>query len=92
MKKDLQRTEQSTATQSGEQTIGIDLGDRWSRYCILSSDGEVVEEDRIRTSAGEFEPRFKKLPTTRIVVEAGTFSLRTTGWMRACWRDWVAGT
>src|SRR6185312_2122034 len=31
---------------SSEITIGIDLGDRWSRYCFLDGRGNVVEEDR----------------------------------------------
>ena len=25
-------------------TIGIDLGDRWSHYCVLNRAGEIVEE------------------------------------------------
>ena len=74
MKKDLQRTEPSAPTQTNNQTIGIDLGDLWSRYCILGSDGEIVKEDRLRTSSSGFEQQFKKMPTTRIVVEAGTHS------------------
>lgn len=45
MNKDLQRTEQNAPTPGYRKTIGIDLGDRWSRYCILSGDGQIVEED-----------------------------------------------
>jgi hypothetical protein len=32
------------------QTVGIDLGDRFSHYCVLNQEGEVVEEGRMRTS------------------------------------------
>ena len=74
MKKDLQRTEQNAPTQGASKTIGIDLGDRWSRYCVLDRDGEIVEEDRLRTSAAEVEQRFNKMPATRIAIEAGTHS------------------
>jgi hypothetical protein len=28
----------------------VDLGDRWSRYCVIDSKGAVVKEDRVRTS------------------------------------------
>ena len=27
-------------------TIGLDLGDRWSRYCVVDAGGAVTEEDR----------------------------------------------
>ena len=29
-----------------EMTVGLDLGDRYSHYCLLNSDGEVIEESR----------------------------------------------
>ena len=56
-----------------ETTIGIDLGDRWSRYCVLDRAGVIVEEDRVRT----VEPAFRVLLTrteARVVVEAGAHS------------------
>ena len=61
MNKDLQRTEQNAPTPGNQKTIGIDLGDRWSRYCILGGDGQIVEEDRIPTSTGALERAFKKM-------------------------------
>jgi hypothetical protein len=33
-----------------DRTVGVDLGDRFSRYCVLNSDGEVIEEGRVRTN------------------------------------------
>ena len=62
------------AAQLAEKTIGMDLGDRWSRYCVLDRGGEIVQEDRLRTTADGLEQRFGKIPPTRIVVEAGTHS------------------
>jgi predicted NBD/HSP70 family sugar kinase len=56
-------------------TIGLDLGGRWSRYCILDQDGAVVEEDRVRTNTIALEQKFQR-PTTQIVVEAGTLRRR----------------
>jgi hypothetical protein len=32
------------ATGTGTHSIGIDLGDRFSQFCILDADGEVIEE------------------------------------------------
>ena len=57
-----------------QTTIGVDLGDRWSRYCILDVSGTVVEEDRVRTTIEGMTAKFQALPATRIVIEAGTHS------------------
>ena len=39
-------------------TIGIDLGDRYSHYCVLDKDGEVLEEGRLSTNPKAFQQRF----------------------------------
>ena len=31
-------------------TIGIDLGDRFSHFCVLDGAGEILEEGRVRTT------------------------------------------
>jgi hypothetical protein len=36
----------------GQETIGIDLGDKMSHYAILSAEGELVEEGRFRNTPG----------------------------------------
>ena len=40
-------------------TVGIDIGDQWSHYCLLSDDGEVVEEGRIRTTTTALAKHFE---------------------------------
>jgi hypothetical protein len=38
-------------------TVGVDLGDRWSQYCILGLEGERLAEGQLRTTqedVGEF--------------------------------------
>ena len=35
--------------QTEQLTIGIDLGDRVSHYCVIDSQGVVLEEGRMRT-------------------------------------------
>lgn len=57
-----------------ETIVGLDLGDRWSHYCVLDGAGEILQEGRIRTTALEVEERFSQLPPIRIVMEAGTHS------------------
>ena len=53
-------------------TIGIDLGDKLSRVCVLDEAGELVEEGSVSTSAGALARKFKGLPRHRIVIETGT--------------------
>ena len=55
-------------------TVGLDLGDRWSRYCVLDQNGTIVREDRVRTTMEGLKEQFAGMPATRIVVEAGTHS------------------
>lgn len=55
-------------------TIGIDLGDRFSHYCILNQDGEVIEEGRIRTTPQGFAQHFEGENRMRIAIETGTHS------------------
>ncbi len=55
-------------------TIGLDLGDRTSRYCILDEAGEVVSEDQLPTSKTGFRSLFEKMPASRVALEVGTHS------------------
>ena len=55
-------------------TIGLDLGDRWSFYCVLNERGEVVREEKLPTTSEAIKRTFEKLPASRIVLETGTHS------------------
>lgn len=59
-------------TQMGE-TIGIDLGDQVSRYCIVDRDGDVVEEGSFRNQASSIQKHFAGQPR-RVALEAGAQS------------------
>src|SRR5882724_9573523 len=74
MRDNLQSAHTACAPEATKTTVGVDLGDRWSRYCVLDRDGTIIEEDRVRTSAEGLERRFGCTPGTRIVLEAGTHS------------------
>lgn len=69
------RAKKSRERLSEQITIGIDLGDLWSHYCILDEDAEVVEEGRFRTVARSLEKHFRGVPKARIAMEAGTHSI-----------------
>jgi transposase len=52
-------------------TIGVDLGDRTSRICVLDAEGVIVEEASIATSAVGFGRKFGGLERSRVVIETG---------------------
>lgn len=53
-------------------TIGIDLGDRASRYCILNEAGEVMIEATLPTTKTGLNSVFERMPSSRVAVEVGT--------------------
>jgi hypothetical protein len=42
-----QSPRRSSKARRREMTIGMDLGDKTSRYCVLDEQGEVVEEQSV---------------------------------------------
>jgi transposase len=55
-------------------TVGVDLGDQWSRYCILGLQGETLSEGSLQTRQAELAEFFQALPPARVVIEVGTHS------------------
>jgi transposase len=59
-------------------TVGMDLGDQWSHYCILGLGGETLGEGQLRTTQQDVAEFFQGLTAARVVVEVGTHS----AWVR----------
>ena len=57
-----------------EITIGLDLGDRFSHYCMLNEDGDAIESGRIQTTEEALRRHFEGEPTIRFALECGTHS------------------
>ncbi len=55
-------------------TIGLDLGDRWSFYCVLVEAGQVILEQRLPTTPEAMKQTFGKIPRSLIALETGTHS------------------
>jgi transposase len=55
-------------------TIGLDLGDRFSHYCILNETGEVIGERNLPTTPNGIDEVFCRMPRSRIALETGTHS------------------
>ena len=55
-------------------TVGLGLGDRTSRYCILDEAGDVVSESQLPTTQTGLNSLFAKMASSRIALEVGTHS------------------
>jgi transposase len=55
-------------------TIGLDLGDRSSWYCVLDERGEVVLEQKLSTTPKAMKDIFGGMPRCRIALETGMHS------------------
>ena len=55
-------------------TIGLDLGDRTSWYCVLNGAGEVVLEQKLSTIPKAMKEVFGGMPRSRIALETGMHS------------------
>jgi transposase len=55
-------------------TVGLDLGDRNSWYCVLDEFGQIQREQRVRTNAAGLREVFGAMPHSRIALEIGTHS------------------
>lgn len=60
---------QQQATTSGVLTIGVDLGDRRSSYCVLDQQGEVIEKGVVTSTPLNFERHFQKYPRSLVAIE-----------------------
>jgi transposase len=55
-------------------TIGVDLGDHWSCYCVLDEAGKIILEQKVATTPEAMKQAFAKIPQSLIVMETGTHS------------------
>lgn len=61
-------------------TIGLDLGDRNSSYCIVSEQGEILFESTLPTTSAGLRHVFEGMARCRIAFEVGTHS----PWVSRC--------
>jgi hypothetical protein len=54
--------------------IGIDLGDKSSRYCFINAEGIIVAEGALATEAIAFGKYFSSIQKSRVALEVGTHS------------------
>jgi transposase len=69
-----QSPKRAAARTGGPLTIGMDLGDDISRYCVLDDQGEIVREASVVTKKKPMLQTFGALKRCRIAIEVGTHS------------------
>src|SRR5580700_4850239 len=55
-------------------TIGVDLGDRSSNYCVLDEACEILLEQKLATTPEGMKQTFERIPRSLIAMETGTHS------------------
>ena len=55
-------------------SIGVDLCDRTSRYCVIDRNGEVVSEGGVATTRVAMRAKFEGLQCCRVALEVGPHS------------------
>jgi transposase len=58
----------------GPITIGLDLGDKTSRYCVLGGGGEMLSEGSVATTKKAMTQKFAGMRRCRVALEVGTHS------------------
>jgi len=67
-------TEQGRNISEQKLTIGFDLGDHSSWYCVLDETGSVLLEQRVSTTPKAMKEVFGGMPRSRIALETGMHS------------------
>jgi transposase len=55
-------------------TVGMDLGDQFTYYCLLDEAGEVMVEQKLPTTKPAMKQVFGRMPRSRVALETGAHS------------------
>jgi transposase len=70
-------------------TVGLDLGDRFSRFAVLDAEGQLVGEGRLATREDALSQHFSSYPLMRIAMETGTHSPWVSRLLEQCGHEVV---
>ncbi|MEA2236696.1 MAG: transposase [Thermoanaerobaculia bacterium] len=71
MKKSISK---GTAKKENGVVMGMDLGDRFSRYAVIDANATIIEEGRVPTEPASIEKLLEGRPPMRVVIETSTQS------------------
>jgi len=72
------------ATRATNVSVGIDLGDKTSRYCMLDENGEVLREASVATTKKAMTQVFATMKPRRVAIEVGTHSPWVSRLLQSC--------
>ena len=78
-----QSPKRAAARQEGPITIGMDLGDKTSRYCVLGANGERLAEGSVATTRKAMTQKFGGMRRCRVAMEVGTHSPWLSRWLKS---------
>ncbi len=76
-----QSPKRAAARKGGPITIGMDLGDKISRYCVLGANGERLSEGSVATTRKAMAQKFSGMRRCRVAMEVGTHSPWLSRWL-----------
>ena len=76
---------------TGKMTIGIDLGDRRSHFCVLNEEAKIIARGFLPTTITAFRREFEALPPSLVAIEAGAHSLWANQVLKVCGHDVLVG-
>jgi transposase len=76
-----QSPKRAAAGEKGPMVIGLDVGDKTSRYCVLGGNGEVMSEGGVATTRKAMAQKFSGMQRCRIAMEVGTHSPWLSRWL-----------
>src|ERR1700739_906198 len=68
------RHSRTKSSRSKKLTIGLDLGDRLSFYCVKDGAGQILLEQKLPTTPEAMKQTFGKIPRSLMALETGTHS------------------
>lgn len=75
----------------GRMTIGIDLGDKKSHFCVLNDQAQVIARGFLPTTITALRREFEGLPPSLVAIEAGSHSLWANQVLKVCGHDVLVG-
>jgi transposase len=74
---------------SARITVGIDLGDRYSEYCLVDVGGAVMDDGRLRTTQAALRRYFGEREPMLVVIEVGTHSPWVSRLLEECGHEMI---
>lgn len=78
-----------TGVRRDKLTIGLDLGDKKSHYCVLDKDGVVIEQGSVPTNPESMEKHFRQYPPSLVALEVSTHSRWVSQLLQRCGHEVV---